>query len=101
MPKYESKTVQRRERYRIGRLQLIYKLGGVCVDCGEDDPDVLQFDHLEARTWAAAKTSHWVRLANYKREADAGLVELRCKPCNCKKGKPAGGVDVNEEPIPE
>jgi len=98
MPKYESKTIQRRERYRIGRLQLIYKLGGKCADCPEDDPLLLEFDHEIPRTWDAAKTSRWVRLARYKREAESGHVVLRCKTCNRKKGKPH---DPSEEPIPE
>lgn len=86
-------------RYKRGRLALIVALGGKCVDCGEADPDELQFDHTGPRTWVANKTSRWQRLAHYRREAAAGEIELRCGDCNNRKGKPAAAG--SDEPIPE
>jgi len=80
------KSDERRWLYRIGRLRLIIQAGGRCVDCGCDEPDRLQFDHIKVRTWVARSTSRWVRLARYRRELEAGEVVLRCSECNCKLG---------------
>lgn len=100
MAKYANAAERRRERYRIGRLKLIYQLGGVCTgkNCNEDDPAKLEFHHNEPREWRAEKTSRWVRLARYKREAALGKVRLLCKTCNKLAGPPKV---VNEEPIPD
>jgi hypothetical protein len=67
-------------RYRAARELLITELGGQCVQCGSTDH--LTFDHLGKRTWVAARTSRWVRIARYRREADEGLVVLKCQRCN-------------------
>jgi hypothetical protein len=73
-------------RYRAARELLIEELGGQCVDCGSTES--LQFDHTVVRTWSARKTSRWVRIARYRREALAGVIALRCKVCNNSKGRP-------------
>src|SRR5258708_3465831 len=73
-------------RYRAARELLIAELGGQCVDCGALSP--LQFDHVAQRTWSARKTSRWVRIARYRREAECGHIELRCGSCNKLKGRP-------------
>lgn len=74
------------ENYRRRRAELIERLGGECLDCGANES--LEFDHLETRTWIAAQKSRWSRIAHYEREAAEGLIELRCKSCNKKKGEP-------------
>lgn len=87
---------QRRENYRRGRAELIAHLGGKCVDCDEDNPKRLEFDHLTPRTWKAKDVSRWVRLARYRREAEAGQIELRCRSCNASKGEP---IPLEEVPF--
>lgn len=90
--------------YRLGRLKLIARLGGECVDCGEADPNELQFDHKHGRTWVARKKCRAARLALYRKEAEADEIELRCGTCNKKKGKPFGSaplIEPNNEPLPE
>lgn len=78
--------------YRAGRLALVQRLGGVCAQCKRvKNPDLLEFDHLAARTWKANRLGRWQRLEEYKRDASAGKIQLLCRRCNAKKGKPGRG----------
>lgn len=76
-------AADRAKVYRKGRLKLIASLGGKCIGCPE-------------RTWIARKTSRWVRLAMYRREAALGIIELRCANCNKKLGKPKSKNSDNQ-----
>jgi hypothetical protein len=82
-----TRTDQRRRNYTRGRALLEKELGGCCKGCGRKTR--LEFHHLFPRAWSPSKTSRWVRLARYRREAAAGQVELRCRSCNARAGKPA------------
>lgn len=64
------------------RAELIEKLGGFCVLCGEDNPDELEFDHVHGRDYEPRKLSYSARMARYRREAAQGLLRLLCKACN-------------------
>lgn len=79
-------AADRARRYRRGRRRLIDELGGRCAWCGRRSR--LEFDHLEPRDWQPEKTARWVRLARYRREAAAGKVQLLCRSCNARKGRP-------------
>jgi 5-methylcytosine-specific restriction endonuclease McrA len=61
---------------------LIELLGGRCALCPEDDPDKLEFDHINGRDYEPRQLSYSARLAKYKREAAAGKLRLLCGPCN-------------------
>jgi hypothetical protein len=78
--------------YKERRLELIDEMGGVCVECDERDPDLLEFHHKHERTWTCRDKNRWTRLAIYKREWAAGKIELLCASCNKKAGKPAPAV---------
>lgn len=69
------------------RSELINKMGGVCVDCGADDQDKLEFDHVHGRDYEPKKLSYSARLARYRREFEAGLLRLLCADCNKKRRK--------------
>ena len=59
------------------RLAVIQKLGGKCVECGEDDSDVLQIDEHD-------KSLSWSR--RYKAILDGDVrPRLLCARCNWKK----------------
>jgi hypothetical protein len=74
---------------RNARQRLIDQLGGKCVDCGNDDRETLQFDHITPLTEEQA--AHRVRIgANsrmvlYRKEAAEGLLALRCPSCNTRR----------------
>lgn len=75
------------ESTRAKRAELIEQLGGKCVKCGATDD--LHFHHTSPRTWIASKLNRWARLAAYKRDIEAGVIELLCGPCNRREGQPA------------
>ena len=84
MAKRVNRTTYFRERYRRQRQAFIEQLGGRCVKCGSQED--LQFDHINGRDWEATKKSRWSRLAIIKREAEQGLIQILCGPCNAAKG---------------
>lgn len=86
--KWTSETERRRESYARARAELIGLMGGKCSN--EDCGSVFEFEfhHKFGKDWEPSKTSRWVRLARYRREWKAGLVELLCKTCNAKAGRP-------------
>jgi hypothetical protein len=58
------------------RLAVIKKLGGKCVECGEDDPQVLQVDeHDKSLSWSQ----------RYNAILDGASFRLLCAKCNWKK----------------
>lgn len=81
-------AAQRAKNCRKRRHALMEKLGGKCLDCGENDFDLLEFDHVFDHDWDPVKTSRWRRIVIYEREAAQGKIELRCSFCNKAKGKP-------------
>lgn len=69
------------------RDDLLAKLGAWCVDCGEDDPDVLEFDHINGRAYLPNKLSYRQRMTTYRREAERGELAVVCADCNKKRRK--------------
>lgn len=67
--------------------KLILELGGRCAQCGSLSG--LSVDHIEEKGYVACKLEWSHRISVYRREAKAGLLQVLCVKCNCKKGKPA------------
>jgi hypothetical protein len=58
------------------RLAVIQKLGGKCMECGDEDPDVLQIDkHDKSLPWSQ----------RYQAILDGKTYRLLCATCNWKK----------------
>jgi hypothetical protein len=84
----------RRMRYKENRLAMIEEMGGKCAHCEVDDPEILEFHHLQPRTWKTRDKNRWTRLAIYKREWAEGKIELLCAECNKAEGEPIAGDDA-------
>lgn len=93
---WKQRKEYNREWCRAYRSRLVEQLGGCCQQCGSTEK--LQFHHLKPRTWIASQLSRWQRLAEYKREISRGEIELLCKPCNQRAGKPQAEPDPNFVP---
>lgn len=65
------------------RMDLVIQLGGVCAFCGSKHD--LQIDHIHGRNYSLRKLSSDHRVSIYRREAQAGLLQVLCGPCNNSK----------------
>lgn len=81
----QSKEWARRRRYA-----LIYELGGKCAnpECGEEEYEKLEFDHIHGKDWEATGLSTDQRMCRYIKEAKLGLLQVMCHVCNAKRGDP-------------
>lgn len=100
----KRKRVHRKvvKKYKADRLELISQLGGKCVRCEETRPRRLEFHHIRERTWVARELSRWSRMKRYREEAEAGEIELLCRSCNAKLGKPSldgSGFAEDDQPF--
>lgn len=62
------------------------RLGGRCTRCGKRFR--LELDHIEGRDWDLERKSRWQRVRIYLREEREGKLQVLCRRCNAKKGKP-------------
>ena len=73
---------QDRRRLRNREWVYQYLLRNPCVDCGEEDPVVLEFDHIEDKSTPVATA-----VTNYTTEnliAEVAKCEVRCGNCHKK-----------------
>jgi len=69
------------------RAQIVQELGGVCVRCGQDDPEELQLDHIRGRDWVLNRVSSDQRARRLRQEATEGKLQVLCAACNKAKQK--------------
>lgn len=92
---YKDKSKKNRKNYRDrGKVYLVeYLMNHPCVDCGNDDIEVLQFDHVqELNNCKAPRVTSLVNesLARIKKEIDK--CEVRCANCHVRKTRRASGT---------
>src|SRR5262245_50356281 len=86
------KTERESTRAHRRRLELILRLGGprpTCARCSQRpmDPNKLQIDHVNGKTWIANKLSQAGRVRRYWREYEAGVpLRVLCEECNEQDG---------------
>jgi 5-methylcytosine-specific restriction endonuclease McrA len=66
------------------RKDLIRRMGGQCVKCGERKYDLLEIDHTNGRDWEPKKTSRSKRYRFYEKEWIEGKIRILCRKCNAK-----------------
>ncbi len=86
LSRWQKEKPRKLERCRELRAELVASLGGRCAQCGSKKK--LEFHHKKTRTWIASQLNRWSRLKRYSEEIKAGLIELLCKKCNQRAGKP-------------
>lgn len=83
LQKYKDKSAARRplgllkHKTRIAK----YLADHPCVDCGETDIDVLEFDHMELVGSKARRVTSFISSGWNAIEAEIAKCEVRC--CNC------------------
>ncbi len=84
-PTYLTKNAKRRNRVNRERMALLveYVRTHPCVDCGEADPLVLDFDHLRDKEFTIARAFGDVSLDNLL--AEIAKCEVRCANCHRRK----------------
>lgn len=80
----QSKTAKLARRRALRAQVLDHLLGHPCVECGEADPVVLEFDHIVAKT---ASISRLVSLTAPRKavEAEIALCEVVCANCHRRR----------------
>jgi hypothetical protein len=83
---YIDKAQQHNKRYRKNGRQFVwdYLKEHPCVDCGEKDPIVLEFDHFRDKEYDISSMVHKsISIKKIKSEIDK--CEIRCANCHRRK----------------
>jgi hypothetical protein len=89
--KYISRTRRNKRRQKAGRLDFIvrYLEEHPCVDCGETDPLVLEFDHLRDKSFNIGHEYPWRPWELVL--AEIAKCEVRCANCHRRRTAERGG----------
>ena len=77
--KNRNKVIRDRNRNYILKYLLVHR----CVDCGESDPIVLEFDHLQDKKFNIAQLKRDHSLNDLKTEIEK--CQVRCSNCHKRK----------------
>jgi hypothetical protein len=79
----KTRAAERKRRLVIREWLYNYLASHACVDCGENDPIVLQFDHIRDKTYNISNMSRSYGLESIKEEIDK--CEVRCANCHLRR----------------
>lgn len=82
--KAQVRVTKKRRENEIRALLLAYKLEHPCVDCGETDPDVLDFDHVRGTKLFGIAQFIRLRPPTSRIQAEIKKCEIRCSNCHRK-----------------
>jgi hypothetical protein len=68
-----------------------YLIGHPCVDCGESDPVVLEFDHVRGVKSGHISTMARTPVSLRKLQAEMAKCDVRCANCHRRKSAERGG----------
>jgi hypothetical protein len=89
--RYISNAASRRRRILVGRTRALLEFlkEHPCVDCGEDDVIVLEFDHLENKSFSVA---YGIRNCNWESVlAEMAKCDVVCANCHRRRTAQRGG----------
>ena len=89
---YIDRATERKQRLNLERTQYLidYFLSHPCVDCGESDPVVLEFDHLRDKEFnigAAIARNSWARILKEMEKC-----EVVCRNCHRRRESTRSGA---------
>lgn len=77
---------QKKHRIKVRSMLFSFLSTKVCIDCGENDPIVLDFDHIDRnnkfKTVAKMLSGHYSWLSVYR---EISKCEIRCANCHRRK----------------
>jgi len=89
-----QRVQENNERYRLERRQFLYNYlsSHPCVGCGEDDPMVLEFDHIDPKEKYMA-ISAMVRDNHSIKSIEAEIAKCQVLCANCHRRRTAEQFD--------
>lgn len=85
--KYAEKNRRDLPKYRERNRKYLtdYLLTHPCVDCGNDDIEVLQFDHIVARSGNTVRVTNLNGASLQRLQEEIDKCEVRCANCHVKR----------------
>lgn len=83
--KDKRKTHVESNKQKIREKIYAYLLEHPCVDCGESDPIVLDFDHRGDKSFGIGKAAVQQRMAWERVLTEIAKCDVRCKNCHARK----------------
>lgn len=82
---YKTRAAANNKSARIRNKKFLkeYLAGHPCVDCGESDPDILEFDHVQGDKRNHVTTMAWAASSIGLLQDEIAKCEVRC--CNCHR----------------